>query len=143
MSLQRVCQNRSDVLNHTTHPCDSQDDSPDHGGDGGGPNMDHTIRSVGNILCSTIRLPRSFRNTMDRTILPSIRCSTKGHTNPSWLHSTMGRTIRDISMGRNSMNAMENNACSSTMSCLCCKDRTNNRNCSRGRISSRKGFLLL
>lgn len=128
MCFRRLFQIRSDVLSHTIHPCDSQDNSlARDGGDDGVPSMGRTIRSEGDTMSHTI--PNILHNTMDRTI-PSSRRSTKGHT------------IRDISMARNSMSTMENNVCSSTMSFRCCMDRTSIRSCSRDRISSRKDSLL-
>lgn len=128
-------------MSHTTHPYDSQGDSPVRDGGDGVPSMGRTIRDGGSTMGHAS--PSILHNTKGHTSLPSILRNTMGRTIPSLHHSTKGHTIRDISMARNSMSTMGNNVCSSTTNFRCCKDRTSIRSCSRDRISSRKDFHQL
>ena len=101
-----------------------------HSGDGSGA-MGHAIPSILRTF-----LPSIPHSTMGHSIRPNIRYIP---TDRRTLHSTMGRSIRNISTDCNSKNSsMDCNACSSTMNCRCCMGRNSIRSCSQDPISSRK-----
>ena len=57
-------------MSHTTHPYDSQGDSPVRDGGDGVPSMGRTIRGEGDTMSHTS--PNILRSTMGHTSLPSI-----------------------------------------------------------------------